>query len=185
MSARTIHLHVDFAGLEGDLVTASLMAHREELKEQGFKVPVKTAGEPLLAAIEMRRDHKAHDLERRQVEGAWAEICRRAHKGRKTPLASVPGFGACTPPQVELLLDSLAGLRVHLVATVPSLASPEAAESVDHALTDWQDRLGKGRLTVVRVAPGEWRQAWLGYAAAAGLDADALEPADVRTPVGA
>ncbi len=183
MGRRTIHLHVDFTGLVGDEITESLMAHREELRARGFKVPVKESGRPFLAATEMRRDHKEHGLKRRQVEGAWAEICRRAHKGRKTPLVSVPGFGACAPEQVDLLLDSLAGLRVHLVATVPAVASPEAAETLDHALAHWRSRLVKGEVTLVVVSPGDWPRAWQEYAAAAGVGS--LPLVDVRSPVGA
>ena len=175
MGRRTIHLHVDFSGLQGDLVTETLRHCREELKAQGFKVPVKEAGQPRLAAIEIRREHRAHGLRRREVEGAWAEICRRAHQGRKTPLVSVPGFGACTSDQVDLLLDSLAGLRVHLVATVPA----DAAEDEDGALAHWRSRLGGGRLTTVAVAPGDWSHTWHEYAAAAGLDAATLP---VRQP---
>ncbi|WP_248583552.1 hypothetical protein [Nocardioides sp. InS609-2] len=185
MARRTIHLHVDFSSLDGDVITDSLMAHREHLKGCGFKVPVKESDQPFLAAIEMRRDHKTHDLKRSQVEGAWAEICRRAHQGRKTPLVSVPGFGTCTPTQVDLLLDSLAGLRVHLVATVPSVASPEAAETVDHTLAHWRSQLARGRVTTVPVAPGDWRQAWQEYVAAVGLGADPLPLVDVRSPISA
>jgi hypothetical protein len=174
MGRRTIHLHVDFSGLEGDLVTEMLRACRDDLRDQGFAVPVRDAGEPRLAAIEIRRDHRAHGLRRKQVEGAWARICRRSHKGRRTPLASVPGFGGCTPDQVDLLLDSLVGLRVHVVATVPAVTSAEAAESLDHALAHWRSRLESGRLTVVALTPGDWSQAWQEYAAAAGVDSAAL-----------
>lgn len=174
MGRRTIHLHVDFSTLEGDVITETLMDHREQLKAAGFKVPVKTAGQTWLATVEMRRDHRDHGLRRRQVEGAWAEICRHAHRGRKTPLVSVPGFGSCAAEQVDLLLDSLAGLRVHLVATVPSVASPESAVLLDHTLAHWRSRLPKGHVTVVAVAPGDWSHGWQEYAAAAGLDANSL-----------
>ncbi|WP_426245627.1 hypothetical protein [Nocardioides sp. LHG3406-4] len=183
MARRTVHLHVDFTGLAGDKITESLVAHRHELHERGFKVPVKDAGEPWLATLEMRRDHKEHGLRRKQVEGAWAEICRRAHKGRRTPLVSVPGFGTCTPDQIDLVLDGLAGLRVHLVATIPAAAGPEAAEARERALAHWRSRLAKGKVTLVALAPGDWRHAWREYAAAA--DFGSLPLVDVRSPIGA
>ena len=178
MARRTIHLHVDFAGLAGESITTTLLAHREQLRELGHKVPVKAVEEPWLATVEIRRTHRDHGLRRKEVEGAWAEICRRALKGRRSPLLSVPGFGRCSDDEVALLLDSLAGLRVHLVATVPTVASPESAAWLDHALGHWSTRLAsgpvRGRTTTVPVAPGDWRHAWEEYAAAAGLDAAAL-----------
>src|SRR4029077_7430649 len=67
--------------------------------------------------IEIRRDHKAWGYERREVEGTWAEICRQARKGRGDVVFSQELLAACSPPQIALLLDTLAGFEVRLVVT--------------------------------------------------------------------
>ena len=63
------------------------------------------------AAIEIRRTHKAAGLKRKQVEGAWARICRRAYKAKGDCFVSVPGFFDATSEQAALALDSLVGLE--------------------------------------------------------------------------
>ena len=75
------------------------------------------------ADIEIRRRHKELGLRRRDVEGAWAEVCRRAfkkaRKGRDVVI-SQPGFVDADYQQVALALDGLVGLRLHLVLTPPT-----------------------------------------------------------------
>lgn len=71
----------------------------------------------LHAGIEIRRTHKAAGLKRKQVEGAWAKVCRRAHKAKSDCFVSVPGFFDATPEQAALALDQLAGFKVALVMT--------------------------------------------------------------------
>ena len=45
-------------------------------------VPARSTDEMFHAAVEMRRDHASWGLRRRDVEGAWAGVCRRALKDR-------------------------------------------------------------------------------------------------------
>src|SRR5262245_1559400 len=66
------------------LLTAALEQHRTALLEQGVRVPARSADEAFRAAVELRREHKAWGLRRRDVEGTWAGICRRALKPAKT-----------------------------------------------------------------------------------------------------
>ncbi|UFN42725.1 hypothetical protein [Nocardioides okcheonensis] len=89
------------------------------------------------AGLELTRTHKAAGLRRKQVEGAWARVCRRAWKSRADCFVSVPELVDATPEQVALALDGLAGLRVVLVVTSGfSSAPPEAWTSqVDTART--------------------------------------------------
>lgn len=79
------------------------------------------------AGIEIRRTHKAAGLRRKQVEGAWAKVCRRAHKAKADCFVSVPAFFDATPEQAALALDQLAGLKVVLVVTSGFDAEPPAA----------------------------------------------------------
>jgi len=69
------------------------------------------------AGIEIRRTHKAAGLRRKQVEGSWATVCRRAWKSRSDCFASIPAFFDASPEQAALALDGLADFRVVLVVT--------------------------------------------------------------------
>jgi hypothetical protein len=79
------------------------------------------------AGLEIRRTHKAAGLKRKQVEGAWARVCRRARKTRSDCFVSVPAFFDATPEQAALALDELAGFRVVLVLTSGFNAQPPTA----------------------------------------------------------
>lgn len=179
MAKRKAWLHIDVAGLQGDVLTHTLVAHREALREAGFKVPVRDAGESERAWIEMLRLHKAYGMRRREVEGTWPDICRRAWKGRRVPLISVPGLGSALPDQVALVLHSLAGLKTHVVVTVPVATTPEHAHVLDVAISRWEARLKPGRLHRVHVSPGDWETAWRELAALAGAPALPLVEPDV------
>lgn len=69
------------------------------------------------AGIEIRRTHKAAGLKRKQVEGAWAKVCRRAHKAKADCFVSIPHFFDAGPEHAALALDQLAGFKVVLVVT--------------------------------------------------------------------
>ena len=79
------------------------------------------------AGIEIRRSHKAAGLKRKQVEGAWAKVCRRARKAKGDCFVSVPAFFHATPEQAALALDGLAGSKVVLVVTSGFDVEPPAA----------------------------------------------------------
>lgn len=69
------------------------------------------------AGIEIRRTHKTAGLKRKQVEGAWAKVCRKAHKSRADCFVSVPAFFDAAPEQAALALDQTDGFKVVLVVT--------------------------------------------------------------------
>ena len=79
------------------------------------------------AATEIRRTHKAAGLKRKQVEGAWAKVCRKAWKAKADVFVSVPGFFDATSEQAALALDGTAGFKVVLVVTSGFAAQPPAA----------------------------------------------------------
>ena len=92
------------------------------------------------AGIEIRRTHKAAGLKRKHVEGAWAKVCRKAHKSGSDCFASVPDFFGATPEQAALALDGLAGFRVVLVVTSGFSAEPPTA---------WTSQVKEGRTHVL------------------------------------
>jgi hypothetical protein len=79
------------------------------------------------AGIEIRRSHKAAGLKRKQVEGAWAKVCRRAYKAKGDCFVSMPAFFEATSEQAALALDGLVGFKVVLVVTSGFDVEPPAA----------------------------------------------------------
>ena len=67
------------------------------------------------ASAELLRDHREQGYRRRDVEGAWAAICRRAWREKRTPLLGDDRLCGADDDQIALLLDGLAGLRPRVV----------------------------------------------------------------------
>lgn len=171
MARRRCHLHIDLAGLTGNTLARTLVAHDEALRDLGHKVPFRSTQEAGVAVVEMRRTHAEHGLRRRQVEGAWAEICRRAWKGKRVALMSVPGFGACTPEQVALVLDRLAGLQVTVLVSVPAVAEPEVQARVRDTVETWRRALRHGRVLLQPVRHDhDWQPVVDAFTDVAGLE---------------
>lgn len=117
MAKRLLLLHIG-----PDTVDVSAMA--EALDLGGVVVPDADAETYAHAEVEVLRAHKAHGLKRKQVEGAWAKVCRRARKAKSHCFVSMPGFFAATPEQAALALDGLADFRVVLVVTSGFTTAP-------------------------------------------------------------
>jgi hypothetical protein len=96
-------------------VDAESMA--ESLAVGGVKVPDVDPDVLPHAEVEILRSHKAAGLRRKDVEGSWARVCRRARKSGTDSFVSMPGWFAATPAQAALALDGLVDFRVVLVAT--------------------------------------------------------------------
>ena len=94
-----------------------LAAMREGLGLGRISVPDVDPQVLVHAGTEISRSHKAAGLKRRQVEGAWAAVCRKAYKARTDCFASMPAFFHVTSEQAALALDGLAGFKVVLVVT--------------------------------------------------------------------
>lgn len=104
-----------------------LAAMREGLDLGRIATPDVPAEALDLAGIEITRTHKAAGLKRKQVEGAWAGVCRKAWKAKSDVFASVPAFFDTTSEQAALALDGLAGFKVVLVVTSGFAVQPPAA----------------------------------------------------------
>ena len=139
MARRRAYVHIGLAGTGGAFLGAALAHHADALHEQGVSVPARSTEEMFHAALEMRRDHKSWGLRRRDVEGAWARVCRRAFKDRGTVVVGHELLAACPPEQIALLLDGLAGLEVHLVVT--------ARDPATQSVACWTDTLDSGSAT--------------------------------------
>ena len=120
MAKRLFLLHIG-----PDPVDVSAMT--EALALGGIAVPDVDPGTFVDAGIEIRRTHKAAGLKRKQVEGAWAKVCRRAYKTKADCFVSVPGFFDATHEQAALALDHAIGFKVVLVVTSGFDVEPPAA----------------------------------------------------------
>ncbi len=161
------------------LLAAALELHRDALVTHGVRVPAKSADEAFRAAVELRREHKAWGLRRRDVEGAWAGICRRALKHRATIVVGHELFAGAATDEVALVVDGLAGTQVHVVvvAGAPDGRVGLFPDELDLAgvLARW--RLGVGspdRLHVVVTDPSDPAASWRALGTLAGFDADEL-----------
>ncbi|MCF6376031.1 hypothetical protein L2K70_00255 [Nocardioides KLBMP 9356] len=107
--------------------TVDLDEMREDLRLGRVATPDVDAEVLDLAGIEITRAHRAAGMSRKEVEGAWAKVCRRAWKAKADVFASVPAFFDATSEQAALALDGLAGFKVVLVVTSGFAAQPPAA----------------------------------------------------------
>lgn len=104
---------------------ADLEAHRSLLANAGLHL-LEAAPEDLDAATwEMLRTHRDVGLDRRDVEGSWAEITRQLWRGQRDVVISVPAFADADLGQAALILDHLAGLETHVAISGPAAGTTE------------------------------------------------------------
>jgi hypothetical protein len=171
------------------VLSTALEAHRDALAEVGVRVPARSSEEAFRAAVELRREHKAWALRRKDVEGTWAGICRRALKTRDTVVVGHELLAGAAPDEIDLLVDGLAGTRVHVVVVV---ASPDPLVGLVPSERDFADVVGRwARATRaperVHVLLGDQGPArsWHELGELVGFDADALPlPAGVDADAG-
>ncbi len=165
------------------LLTAALEQHRDALVEHGVRAPAKSADEMFRAAVELRREHRAWGLRRRDVEGAWAGICRRALKGagkdRATVVVGHELFAGATRDEIALLVDGLAGTELHVVvlAGVPDGRVGLFPDELDLSgvLARWQAAVSSpDRVHVVVTDPADPGASWAALGALVGFGADQL-----------
>lgn len=157
---RKVFIHLDLGAGAATGIETALFTHRHALEALGVRVAPQNGGEMFLAAIEMTRTHKAWGYRRREVEGTWAGICRRIikTKGKDDFVLSQPLLVGAAPEQIDLLVDQLPGLAVHVVLVMPTDA---AAGDV---VARWSRAVRKPeRLHVVEVADHQgvahvWRE---------------------------
>ncbi len=147
---------------------------RQRLAAAGVRTTKKNQDDLLRADLEIRRRHRIAGLKRKDVEGAWAEICRTIYAARSDAFLSLPGFFTADSDQADLALDGLHGLKVHLIVTLDghtglpyawsNRVKPErshvlapgsspadlAAEVIRVAISERKERLAKSLLPLKR-----------------------------------
>ena len=127
-----LHIGPDVVEIDADV--------RERLAAVGVRTPDVSQDDLHRADLEIRRAHKAAGLRRKDVEGAWANVCRRTRRTRSDAFISEPGFFEADADQAALALDGLAGHKVHLVVTAQAQAELPAA---------WTRLVKPGRIHVI------------------------------------
>jgi hypothetical protein len=157
---RKVFLHVGLEAGSDNVIEAALFAHRHALESLGVRVGPENADEMFRAAIEITRTHKVWGYKRREVEGAWAGICRRIlkAKGQDAFVLSQPLLADAAPEQIDLLVDQLPGTAVHIVLVAP------AGHDIEDQLARWGRAVRKPeRLHVIEAAANRgsehvWRE---------------------------
>lgn len=116
MAKHKVFLHIG-PGIGGVDEPHEALRHDEALLAAGVTVPDVSQDDLRRADLEIRRLHKSEGLKRKDVEGAWAAVCRAAFKCKRDVVITQPGFVAADYQQVALALDGLVGLQLHLVLT--------------------------------------------------------------------
>jgi hypothetical protein len=118
MTRRKVFLHIGLPGTGAAFVEQALLTHAAGLAAVGVDVAATSTEEMLRAAVEIRRGHKEWGYDRSEVEGTWADVCRRIVRAKGTSVVSQELLAGADADQIALLLDGLAGREVHLVLTV-------------------------------------------------------------------
>lgn len=149
MAKSNVFLHLG-SGIIGVDAPHTALRHNHSLAQAGLSVPPLSGEHMERADLEMRLAWKDAGLKRRQVEGAWAEVCRKAYKAKGDVVISQPGLLAAPAHQAALAVDGLFAMRVHLVLT-PSAAP----DDLDEALGPWASLVPRAeRRHVIPVGPG-------------------------------
>lgn len=177
MAKRKAFLHIGPTHSGSDFLDEALALHADALAVQRIRRPAKSADEMLRAALEIRRVHKSWGYKRREVEGAWSAICRRAYKGKDTVVFSQPHLAAAGHDEIALLLDRLPGFDVHVVLNVVAPPVPPGDQDVVATVGRWAAALrSPDRLHVIVPPPAGDTAAftWTAFGRIVGFDATPL-----------
>jgi hypothetical protein len=183
MAKQKAFLHIGLPRSGGELIDAALRRHVGALRDEhgrSVRLPARSEMEMFNAAVEIRREHRAWGLRRKDVEGSWAALCRRALKNRDTVVFSHPLLAGCTRDEIALLVDQLPGCAVHVVVTVGPPDPRVALFPDEYDLTAVLDRWaaavrGPDRVHVVAMDPARPEDAWHALGAVVGVDTSSLE----------
>lgn len=143
MPKHNAFLHIG-PGVLGVACSHAALVDNHTLARAGLAVPPVDALHMQHADLEIRRRHKEAGLRRKDVEGAWAEVCRQAYRAKGDVVISQPGLVEATPDQAALAYDGLFGFRVHLVLTPPAVP-----DDLDAAFGPWAQLVRKERRRLV------------------------------------
>lgn len=181
MAKQKAFLHIGLPHSGGDLFAAALRQHvgapagLVDDRGRPVRLPARSEMEMFNAAVELRRDHHSWGLRRKEVEGSWARLCRRAIKNKDTVVFSHHLLAGLPPEGIALMVDQLPGCAVHVVVTVGAPDPRAGMFPEDYDLTSvlarWSEAVRKPQqLHLIQVDPEQPEQAWHRFGAALGID---------------
>jgi len=143
------------------------------------RLPARSEMEMFNAAVEMRHDHRAWGLRRKDVEGSWARLARRAIKNKDTVVFSHHLLAGLPPEGVALMVDQLPGCTVHVIVTVGTPDPRAEMFPEDYDLTNVLDRWTAAvrkpqHLHLIQVDPERQVDAWHTFGDVLGINTKAL-----------
>jgi len=185
MAKQKAFLHIGLPHSGGEILDAALRRYAGtpaglvDHKGRRVRLPARSEMEMFNAAVEMRRDHRAWDLRRKDVEGSWARLARRAIKNKDTVVFSHHLLAGLPPEGVALMVDQLPGCQVHVVVTVGAPDPRAAMFPEDYDLTNvlerWTSAVGKPQhLHLIQVDPERLDDAWIRFGEALGINTRGL-----------
>jgi hypothetical protein len=177
MAKRAAYLLVGLPHGGGTFLTEALRAHEATLEAAGIRQPARSSDEMFRAAVEIRRDHKSWGLRRRDVEGAWSGVCRRAYPGKDDVVAGHDLLAGATHGEIALLVDRLPGFDVHVVVVAgpadPRLTLFPDDHDLGDVLTRWAAHVRSPDRVHLIVAEDP-ASTWAALGRVVGFDADRL-----------
>jgi hypothetical protein len=182
MARQRAFLHIGLPHSGGDLLDAALRRHTGALVDdrgRNVRLPARSEMEMFNAAVEIRREHRSWGLRRKDVEGSWAALCRRAIKNKDTVVFSHHLLAGCGPDEIALLVDQLPGCAVHVVVTVgppdPRIALFPDDYDLVSVLERWSSAVrSPDRVHVLAVDPDRPDEAWHAFGSVIGVDTRSL-----------
>lgn len=135
-SPQRVVLHVGTPKSGTTFLQRALWRHQEELDAIGVTCAGSRHYEMFHAAIELRGSYAFWGRSAEELEGTWHRLCEEARAYPGITIMSHELLGAARREQVDIGLDALEGLDVHLVVTARDLARQVAS--------DWQERVKNG-----------------------------------------
>ena len=190
MAKRSAYLVVGLPHGGASFLPSALRAHAATLAAAGITLPARSDDEMFRAAVEIRRDHRAWGLRRRDVEGAWADVCRRAYRGKDDVVVGHDLLAGATDAEIALLVDRLPGFDLHVVVAAgpadPRLTLFPDDHDLGAVLARWAAHVRSAdRVHLLVTDPDDPAATWAALSRVVGFDATLLDPsADLGTGAG-
>jgi predicted Zn-dependent protease len=133
-----------------------LLREGDLLADGALTTPDVTQADLYRSGVEVRRTHKEEGLRRKDVEGSFARVVRRAEKRKAAVLFGSDAYAGADEGQRSLLLDAMSGFRTHIVIT-----AERGTPGLDDLIDGWAAQLKPSRVHVLTLEEGETLEALL------------------------
>lgn len=179
MAQRKAFLHIGLPHTGTGWLGEALLTHADALRDSRLSLPARSTQEMFRASLEIRRTHQSAGYRRADVEGAWAGVCRRAHKSTGSVIISQEHLAGADKDQIALLLDGLSGFEVNVVIAArnpDARGGDQGGEDLGRVLERWSAATRHDRVHVIAAPEAQDPPAavWTAFGRVVGLDADAL-----------